>query len=649
MRLAELTAYAEKTYHVEEQRKWTDFPGFSVLCHPQTGKWVALLMRQWDTETGTEREHCDLKCGSDCLRQLRKPYLLPPLRMRGSQWIGIRFDDRTEPETVFRLFDQAIASGQPQGFLITLDSLHSSEEGGYRDSPIRFEAEGARKKKQSNPARIEIKLPDPDGLRRMARQVLGGLVKSGMDLLSEEFREDQEKVPERLRQLRRMFAFGGQSTYDRAKQFYRQAVFMADYEDDARWHGDFIRYFPSYQDMNLQQLRGYFGWRSRVRKGIYQPIPLSAAYLYLYELLNGIGTASPEDSLEKLRAFEAGFLDAGFGDAGMRANLQRWMLEFAVLRDLPPELARQVAPPAFLEQDAALSALRKPETHSDEEIFAALCRWGGKKLEGSPVVTKNPERGIRLFSQAWQAASAYRQGGIELFRLCFGASQSRRWYPLSNAVFYDPARPRDRSYALTDCSSYHCRGGVWQKESYEKLFFDKSRLQGFLHETDARLRRYLKTGRYLREKPEDEWAIPYIDGVIAADRQAQSEAARAKLTIDLSGLAQIRADAAVTRENLLTEEEREPEGPLPEAAVPPAAETGTGLLPEYRQILLALLQGGDGSGLMRDNHLMPSMVADAVNEAFYDEIGDTVLLCEGDALALVEDYIEDVRHLLEGE
>jgi hypothetical protein len=45
---------------------------------------------------------------------------------------------------------------------------------------------------------------------------------------------------------------------------------------------------------------------------------------------------------------------------------------------------------------------------------------------------------------------------------------------------------------------------------------------------------------------------------------------------------------------------------------------------------------------------MPSLAADAINEAMMDEIGDTVLISEGDTLILVEDYIEDIRQYLGG-
>ena len=45
---------------------------------------------------------------------------------------------------------------------------------------------------------------------------------------------------------------------------------------------------------------------------------------------------------------------------------------------------------------------------------------------------------------------------------------------------------------------------------------------------------------------------------------------------------------------------------------------------------------------------MPSMTADAINEALFDEIGDTVLLCEEDQLLLVDDYIEELEQILGG-
>ena len=600
MELSELASYANERYRITEEHKWADFPGFSVLCHPQTGKWIALLMRQWDSERGAEIQRCDLKCGSDSLLRFRQAYLSQPIRMRSGKWIGIAFDGRTDREIVFRLFDRAVEQGNPHGFTMVLASQLPSS-GAYQDTALPFAGSG--------------------------------------------YQPPKESLPERLRQIRRLYEYGRESVQSRAKNFYQQAVWMQDYEDDLPWEGEFVRYFPTYHDLTTRQLRGYFTWRARLRRGDIQPIAASAAYIYLYELLNGVGADAPEQILQKLREFEAGYLDAGFGDARMRANLRRWMLEYAVLQGLPQALARQSADPDMIAWDTALAALRAPDAHTDAEVFSALCTLGGKKPESSPVLANDPERGRHLFSQAWRSACADR--GQDLFARCFGAPQTRPWYPLSNAVYYDRSGQTDRSYVLDDCRSYRCARGVWQMKAYEKPSFDRARLQGFLHETDARLRRYLKTGRYLRENAADAWAAPYADAVIEAEKQALLEAARPKITIDLSELELIRRNADATRDSLLTGEEPEDA----EAAAAPAPEPEQPSLPldaVQIRILRALLAGRDPAELLRSSRMMPSIAADAINEALLDTFGDTVILCEADRLLLVDDYTEELNQYLGG-
>ena len=55
---------------------------------------------------------------------------------------------------------------------------------------------------------------------------------------------------------------------------------MAAYEDDFAYTGQFVRYFPTYETMDTRQLRGYFTWRTNVRRGDVQPCPLSFVYVW---------------------------------------------------------------------------------------------------------------------------------------------------------------------------------------------------------------------------------------------------------------------------------------------------------------------------------------------------------------------------------
>ena len=41
--------------------------------------------------------------------------------MKGQKWLGVKFDDSTQPDVVYRLFDRAVYSGEERGYTIVLD------------------------------------------------------------------------------------------------------------------------------------------------------------------------------------------------------------------------------------------------------------------------------------------------------------------------------------------------------------------------------------------------------------------------------------------------------------------------------------------------------------------------------------------------
>jgi hypothetical protein len=139
-----------------------------------------------------------------------------------------------------------------------------------------------------------------------------------------------------------------------------------------------------------------------------------------------------------------------------------------------------------------------------------------------------------------------------------------------------------------------------------------------------------------------------------------------RVRIDRSALGHIRSASVRTREALLTDEERGEDvvgipvgerddvaAPGAESAAPetcdndqvPQVDVGTGpLTGEQVGMLRALLAGepvpkGAGGTFV-------SLMVDAVNEAFLDVVGDTVVEFDGDDPVLVEDYEQDVRDAL---
>lgn len=601
LRLSDLAAYAQEKYNMKEQFKWTDFPGYSVLADSFSGKWVALLMRRFDRDLGEEVELCDIKCGREILSGEHEPFLTESFRMHGPKWVGVTFDMTTDDSVVKKLFDSAVAMGKPKDFTITLDE---------KGSVI------------------------PTSFLRPASE------------LTPKHASADEDIPEKIREMIRLYDYRDGSFRQKCLNFYRQGKLMEDYTDAAPWLGDLRRSFPTYHDLNLKQLRGYFTWRTHLREGKYEKTCSTFVYLYIYELLNGIGASSGEETLEKMAAFQKNYIDAGMGDQFLRSDIRKWMREFSVIHGFPEETTLRYMDPVLLEHEQKVSVLWHPEAHMDAEIYGALLRFYPKAADSS-AVTKGGDRGKSLFAEVWRRTSGSVVhadneliDGKDLFTACFGSARSKPWFPLANAVYYSEHVHEDTVYQL-GMRKYICKDGSWQEEKIESITADRTAFQYFMHAADLKIRKYLGTGHPLKEKKEEAWAYAIIDTALAEIRREEIEASRPKISIDLSGLDRIREDAGITRDSLLTEDE------IYDGADDDAVSDAADILsPQDAAIVRSLLNGGYPTEIISENHLMPQVVAARINEALFDDVGDSVIECEDDRLSLVEDYIDDITLLI---
>ena len=258
MDLSELTAYAELKYHIREEQKWDDFRSFSVLTDPETRKWVALMMRQWDYETGNELCRCDIKCGRQILTQINVPYVTSAFRMRGEKWAGVIFDDRTEPVVVFKLFDEAIRIGRAGSYTVVLEEGKREESSGaggkvFRDTLLPLEAmRGNYDKSRFRERQEENKKARPQTHIRL--------------------NNEPRTIPTRILEMMQLYEYRSSSFENKCRNFVRQGKFMEDYEDDAPWNSEVKRYFATYHDLNINQLRGYFAWRTQAHHSS-SPLP----------------------------------------------------------------------------------------------------------------------------------------------------------------------------------------------------------------------------------------------------------------------------------------------------------------------------------------------------------------------------------------
>ena len=173
-------------------------------------------------------------------------------------------------------------------------------------------------------------------------------------------RQLKSYVPQPLSDARALAHSPELTRHSEAYVFWRQAVLLADYEDDYDFRGHFSRYYPTYEVMSNDQLRGYFAWRTGWRAGAAPATETSFIYVFAYELLMGIGVTDPREGYDALARLSA---DYGDGDERIAQNLARWMDDYVIYWDLPADLLGGLA---HREADAALGVLLHRQDHSDD-------------------------------------------------------------------------------------------------------------------------------------------------------------------------------------------------------------------------------------------------------------------------------------------
>lgn len=401
-------------------------------------------------------------------------------------------------------------------------------------------------------------------------------------------RQMQNFLPDQYRKMREISRWqddpkGGAGRWlSEAELFYRQGLLMADFEDDCPYNGTFKSYFPTYNAMSDRQLRGYFTWRAQVRRGNIEETSTSFAFLYLYELICGIGVDDPLDGFDKIKAFWDAY--RAF-EPGIDRFARVWLQDYAVFHGLDPKLLHDSKTVAF---DNALIELRRavrdlvpasapsarapkrrktseptlplpPDETCEERLMAAINALSTYNLNNSRL-DRSHHRDLRHVACAVYVRMAryydtHRKTGI--VASLFGEETAMPYTMFASAVFFAPERHEDCEYRLDPIHIYRCQNGFWECMRIHGSRQKSSKLGEMMRACDQRLRLALDPAHPLKEEKVPKYLAKIIDDEIVAWLSWDAAHQPVKIDIDLSQLGHIRSAAAQTREALLIDEERE--------------------------------------------------------------------------------------------
>lgn len=502
-------------------------------------------------------------------------------------------------------------------------------------------------------------------------------------LSPEERHHPAENEPEPIRRLLAMYRFTRPA--DRAREFVRQARAMEKYEPEGTFDSSFQAFSPVYSDMTVRQLKGYFAWRTCVRHGQYPPTSTSTVFVYIYELLNGVGVKDATEAYRKLKELKDRYADRL--DAVVARYASDWLRDLVIAGNLKGDpVTEQFS--RGIDADRTYAVLSRPQDDKDSLIARAARGLGSYKTSKSPLnrqVTVPQEDGdgtMTLFDLAlacvWKALLSSHVAAKGYFRSRVAAWKVTPVTLFRRAVYFDrdlADHPYEaRRVAIDAVREYTRENGHWYLGRYEAVDGQKAFMNALLHETDRIGRLVWHTGRPLKPRG---FYPPYTKVVEETlvglkhrlDRQ-EWEAAHPPVHVDLGRLTAIRQAAAGTRESLLTQEERDAEAEearreaqeqqqkqRTQESVKSSQSTATSgavpsLSPDELFLLRALADGRPASAwkpTLLTHHVLPSVLADSINSKLFDLVGDSVLETDenGDPV-LIEDYLPDVRDFLTG-
>lgn len=424
------------------------------------------------------------------------------------------------------------------------------------------------------------------------------------------------------------------SWLDRQAIFLKQGKFLADYEDDFEFFGDPVRYYPTYQSLTDAELRGYFAWRTKARKKIYEDTSLSFIFLYIYEIINNIGVKTYQDGFDILCEIYNRY---GPEEARLVYYLDRWKIDYIVYYNLDASLLSDTKQAVY---NQCINILDQIESEKNDRIIDALKTIAPKWISRSKFYSKYFEDMDIIICRIFKKISQHYSKGYKrtFVEQLFGI-QFTNYSPLfSSAIFCNPLNIYNYSYNIDSQFSYKCQNGIWTVNKRQISYRGIKKIENLIKTIDSVMRKYYKFGYPIKTETKTKWIIKLIEDELSAYLEEKKSSIKKKLNINFTNLDKIRDDSIKTRDKLIIEEDEQFES----TPIVPESSVTSPLLPSETRLIYSLLYNESLAWIKEGGHIL-SVLIDGINEKLYEKFSDTVI---DDSPQIINDYIDELKEMI---
>ncbi len=465
-----------------------------------------------------------------------------------------------------------------------------------------------------------------------------------------------------------------------SKLFYLQGTFVDDISDNYNINIPCDYQTPTYNSLNVYQLRSYFSWRTFIRNNDFKVTEISYIYLYIYELINKIGVKNDIDGLNKLLEIWQYYRKY---DSKLDLYLPNWVKDYYIINNIkiPYQTLEEEYPIKPRNDQTLISEIilgnyeNKLEFYDYDSDYHIL---KSKIMEHKysfiiemviPIIFANLDKHFNMF-------------GYSFNEILFGNIKRIEWEPFKGAIYYYNSTMIDFSFSLNETEKYFKIKNKYYKEIFVKSPYHKSLMGYILKNIDITLRECFKISRNLRINNN------MLDDILKYDRKLYefltdgkiidiinitikkylienkteinniiNEKRKQNIIIDSDKFASIRAASNRVQEKLIVEEEEEikPKFEESEEIVNVSNDIFENLIGNLNEIELefikritALDSRDNLINYCKKNNILYEVMLENINSKALETIGDNLIEDYDSEIIIYAEYIELVKEKLGG-
>lgn len=440
----------------------------------------------------------------------------------------------------------------------------------------------------------------------------------------------------KYRQMRKINKNGSFYNDNDVKIFYEQAMFMQDFEDDFSYTGEFIHYFPTYQAMSDNQLRGYFSWRTKLRKGEVAKTSLSYVFVYIYELLNQVGVSSALDGYHKLMLFWQNYKEH---EPRISHYMKVWLTDYVIYYNLDKNLLLELSEH---QEEQYLIMILNYKSHTKSQVVEALNYFSSYNIFKSKLYKTYPEDVTEIAYTVFDTLSDYYEKNRknDFCTKCFGVRTSVPYPIFKSAIFLKTRRIKDGCFVINEINQYIVKNNTWYHESYPLLKKRNKTIGELLKTIDSVMREMYNLKSQLTIDKPIKLYIQIIKKTVEELQVQKKQNEKQEVNIDITKFNKIRESSIIMQERLVIAEET--------VEMIPEIKQESGIVTAFEKAILKQMMNSENiEAPLKEKGILLSVFIDDINEKLFDTFNDSVIAYDGNIPVIIEDYLEDVRGLLQ--